>query len=56
VQEADYEFLGPFAYLKHHLSDCVQVSHFDAQDAENGLAWPFDTLKHCFIDFAKDVL
>jgi hypothetical protein len=41
----------PFASLKHHLSEFVQVAFFDAQDAENDFAWPFDTLKHRFIDF-----
>jgi hypothetical protein len=40
VQKADYEFSGPFAYLKHHLSNFVQVAFFNAQDAENEVAWP----------------
>jgi hypothetical protein len=33
----------------------VQVAFFDAQDAENEFAWPFDTMKHSFIDFIKVV-
>jgi hypothetical protein len=28
---------------------------FDDHDAENVFAWPFDTLKHRFIDFTKFV-
>jgi hypothetical protein len=45
----------PIAYLKHHLSDFVQVAFFDSQDAENEYALPFDTFKHRFIEFTKDV-
>jgi hypothetical protein len=26
----------------------------DAKAVENEFAWPFDTLKHRFIDFTKD--
>jgi hypothetical protein len=48
---ADYEFSGPFAYLKHHLGVFLQVAFFDAQDAENEFAWTFVTFKHRFIDF-----
>jgi hypothetical protein len=33
---ADYDFSGPFAYLKHKFIPFVQVAFFDAQDAENG--------------------
>jgi hypothetical protein len=55
VQKEDYEFQGPFAYLKLHLSDFVQVAFFDAQDAENDFAWPLDTFKHHYIDFTKVV-
>jgi hypothetical protein len=40
-----------FAYLKFHLSEFVQGTFIDAQDAENEFAWPFDPLKHRFIDF-----
>jgi hypothetical protein len=54
-QRANYEFSGPFAYFKHHLSDCDQVAFSDAQDEEKKFAWPFDTLKHGFIDFTKVV-
>jgi hypothetical protein len=50
-----YDFLGPFAYLKHHLSDFVKIAFFDARDAENDFEWHFDTLKHRFIDFTKVV-
>jgi hypothetical protein len=39
-QEADYEFSGPFAYLKLHLSEFVKVALFDAQKAENDIALP----------------
>jgi hypothetical protein len=45
----------PFAYSKHQLSESVQVAFLDAQDAENELAWPFDSVKHRFIDFTKVV-
>jgi hypothetical protein len=38
VQKQDYEFLGPFAYLKHHLSDMFQVAFFDDHDAGNDFA------------------
>jgi hypothetical protein len=38
VQKVDLEFIGPFAYLKHHLSDFVQVALFDAQEEENEFA------------------
>jgi hypothetical protein len=31
----------------------LRVVFFDAQYAENEFAWPFDTLKHQFIDFSK---
>jgi hypothetical protein len=41
---ADYEFSGPFANLKHRLSDFVQVALFDARDAENEFAWRLDNL------------
>jgi hypothetical protein len=44
-------FSGPFAYLKHHLSDFIQVALFDAQDTKNDFVLPFVTLKHRFIDF-----
>jgi hypothetical protein len=56
VQKADYDFQGPFAYLKHHLSDVVQVAFFDAQDGENDLALLFDTLKQRFISMNKIIL
>jgi hypothetical protein len=32
-QKTDYEFSRPFVYLKHRLSDFIQVTFFDAQDA-----------------------
>jgi hypothetical protein len=47
------EFTGPFAYLKHHLSDFVQVAFFDARNAENNFTWPLDTFEHRFIDITK---
>jgi hypothetical protein len=31
----------------------VQIAFLDAQDVEKDFAWPFDTLKHRFIDFIK---
>jgi hypothetical protein len=49
-------FSEPFAYLKHHLSEFVQVALFNAQDVENEFEWPFDTLKFHFIEFNKVVL
>jgi hypothetical protein len=55
VQKADYRVSGPFAYLKHHLSDSVQVAFFDAQDPENEFLCHFDPLKHRFIDFTQVV-
>jgi hypothetical protein len=30
----DIMFSGPFAYLKHHLSESIQDAFFDAQDAK----------------------
>jgi hypothetical protein len=55
VQKADFEFSGQFSYLKRHLSDFMKVTFFDSGDAENEFAWPFDTLKHRFIDFTEVV-
>jgi hypothetical protein len=54
--EDNNEISWPFAYLKHHLSDFIQMAFLDAQDVENELEWYFDTLKHRFIDFTKVVL
>jgi hypothetical protein len=45
VREADYEFSGPFTYLKHQLSDFAKVAFFDAQEAQNKFAWLFGTLQ-----------
>jgi hypothetical protein len=56
VQKADYEFSGPFAYLKHHIRNFVKVAFLDAQGAENDFARPFVTLKHRFVNFTKVVL
>jgi hypothetical protein len=56
VQKTDYEFSGPFAFLKRHLSVFIQVAFFDAQNAENEFVWPFDTFKLRFINFTKFVL
>jgi hypothetical protein len=53
---ADYEFSGPFFYLKHHLSNFLQLALFDAKEAENVFSWPFDTVKYRYIDFSKVVL
>jgi hypothetical protein len=50
-----FTFSVPFASLKHHLTNLVQAAFFDAQDAENEFALVFNTLKHLFIDFTKDV-
>jgi hypothetical protein len=44
---------GPFDILTHHFCGFVQAALLDAQDAENEFAWPFDTLKHRFIEFTK---
>jgi hypothetical protein len=54
--EDNYEVSWPFAYLKHHLSDFIQIAFLDAQNVENELEWHFDTLKHRFIEFTKVVL
>jgi hypothetical protein len=43
--EEDYEFSGTFAYLKHQLSNFVQVAFFDTQDAENEFEWTLEILK-----------
>jgi hypothetical protein len=40
------------AYFKHHFREFVQFD-LDAQEVENDVAWPFDTLKHRFIDITK---
>jgi hypothetical protein len=56
IQKANYEFSGPFAYLKHHFSDLVKVAFFNAQDSEFDFTWPFFTLKQLFIDFTIVVL
>jgi hypothetical protein len=49
------EFSGPFTYLKHNLNDLFQDDLFDAHDALNIFVWPFDSLKHRFIEFTKVV-
>jgi hypothetical protein len=51
-QKVDYNFLWQFAYFKQHSSDFAQVVFFDARDAENDFASPFDTLKYRF-DFTE---
>jgi hypothetical protein len=56
AQKAFYELQGPFAYLKHHLSNFVQVALLDDQYAETDIPLPFDNLKHRIIDFTKVVL
>jgi hypothetical protein len=38
VQKATYESSGPFAYVKHHFRDFVQVPFLNANDAENEFA------------------
>jgi hypothetical protein len=38
LQKADFEFQVTFAYLKFHLSEFVQGTFIDAQDAENEFA------------------
>jgi hypothetical protein len=48
---ADFKYSGPFANLKHRLSNFVEVACFDALDAENVFAWTFDSLKHRIISF-----
>jgi hypothetical protein len=55
AHKAVYELQEPFAYLKHHLSNFVQVALFDDQDAETDIALSFDNLKHRIIDFSKVV-
>jgi hypothetical protein len=53
VQKADYEFSGPFAYLKRNFRDLVNVAFLDAHDVENDFEWPFDTMTHCIMEFPK---
>jgi hypothetical protein len=55
VRKADYDFSGPFAYLKHHICDFVKIAFFNAQNEENAFEWPFDIMKHRFIDFTEVV-
>jgi hypothetical protein len=55
VQKADYEFSGPFAYLKHHSRDFIEAAFFFTLEAENDFVWHFDTLKNRFIDFKEVV-
>jgi hypothetical protein len=55
AQKAFYELQGPFAYLKHHLSNFVQVALVDDQDAETDIPSPFVNFKHRIIDFTKVV-
>jgi hypothetical protein len=50
---ADYEVLGPFAYLKHHFRDFVEIAFFNAQNVENAFEWFFDIMKHRFIEISK---
>jgi hypothetical protein len=50
VQKTDYEFSGPFAYLKYYLNYFVQVALVKIQNAKNEYVWPFDALKNRFID------
>jgi hypothetical protein len=38
-------FSGPFAYLKHHLSESIQDAFFDAQDAKKWLRMAFRNLE-----------
>jgi hypothetical protein len=42
--EGNYEFSGPFDYLKHHFCDFVQIAFLDSQKVENEIAWTFGTL------------
>jgi hypothetical protein len=37
-----------------HRLDFFQVALLGVQVVENAFAWPFDILKHRFIDIAKD--
>jgi hypothetical protein len=52
--KADYEFSGPFAYLKHQFRQLVQIAFLNAQNAENALEWPFDIMKHLIIYIRKE--
>jgi hypothetical protein len=52
-QKADYEFEGPFAYIKPLKQ--FQVAFFDDECAKNKFARPFDTFKHHFINLLKAV-
>jgi hypothetical protein len=46
-------FSGPFAYLKHHYRDYVQIAFLNACYVENVFEWPFDIMKHPFNDITK---
>jgi hypothetical protein len=50
-----FTFSGQFASIKHHLTNLVEAPYFDTKHAENEFALVFNTLKHLFIDFTKDV-
>jgi hypothetical protein len=53
VQKADYNFTKPFAYLKHHFRDFVQIAFLNAQNVEKAFEWYFYIMKHRFIDINK---
>jgi hypothetical protein len=46
---ADDEFSRPFAYLKRHFRDFIQIGFLNARNAENSIEWPFDIMKHWVI-------
>jgi hypothetical protein len=48
-------YLKYIPLFKHYLSDFIEVDFFDVQDAENEVVWPFDNMKHRFIDFNEIV-
>jgi hypothetical protein len=50
VQKADCDLSGPFAYLKHPFIEFVQIAFLNTQNVEKAFEWPFDIMKHRFID------
>jgi hypothetical protein len=47
--------LRPIRLLESSLPLLRSSSFINSQDAENEFTWPFDTMKHCFIDLTKVV-
>jgi hypothetical protein len=53
VLKTNYEFSGPFAYLKQTFRDLVQLAFFNTQNVENMFQWPFDIIDRRLIVMKK---